>query len=200
MLALETVSRGLRSLFDLFYIPPHLRREGEFVVHFSDTPRVFYRSMKRLNDLLRPRALILTGDLVDDVKVGIYPGMADLYLQGLKELRGVLSGDFPLFITPGNHDLPEAVREAFPRAAVDHYLAFDFEGLNFECCHYAAGLSAGPGTIGLFGHDGTPDRLCPRRLNGQLHINLIDRAGEVWSLDYPRYVEDSRQLKRSSFT
>lgn len=200
MLALETVSRGLRGLFDLFYIPPQLRREGEFVVHFSDTPRGFYRSIKRLNDLLRPRALILTGDLVDDIKVGLYPGMADLYLRGVRELRGALSGDFPLFITPGNHDLPDAVRQAFPRAAVDHRLAFDFEGINYECCHYATGLSAGAEATGLFGHDGTPSSEFPRRLNGQLHINLIDRSGRVWYLDYPRYVEDARQLKRSSFT
>ena len=200
MQVFETVNRNFRAIFDLMYVPRELRRSGEFVVHFSDTPRTFYRSMKRLIDLWEPRAVILTGDCADDVKIGLRPGLIDLYEQGLRELHGVVRDVKNLYITPGNHDDVELLRRHLDWACIDDHQLVTVDGQNFEACHYASEL-ASPGAIGLFGHDGTAHSTEGHVwYNGQLHINLFDRQGAVYQLSYPRFVEDARQMRRLNYT
>lgn len=198
MLVLETVNRHLSGLFDLFYIPKEISSQsGQFVVQVSDTPRTFYRSLRRLIDMLEPPLLIHCGDLVDDVKIGLRPQNMDLYERGLRELGGVLrSVPGKVMIALGNHDNPELVQKILPFCQWGQKLEWSYQGLSGRLCHYADQID-GDGW-NLYGHDGTPNQLTDkvRRLNGQLSINLIRISdGQLFQLDYPRFVDDHRQLR-----
>lgn len=183
------------------YLPPSLRRRGAFCLHVSDTPSRFFTSLQRLIALLEPPLVIHTGDLVDDVKLGLYPSLLPDYRRGVRELARLLRHcPGRVVVTLGNHDDGTVAWEALPFCdAYDAVASLSFKGLSFQVAHYASMLTPQPGDMALFGHDGT---LSQQRdgvtwLNGQLTLNLIDwRSGEVHELAYPRFVDEARQNLR----
>jgi histidinol phosphatase-like PHP family hydrolase/predicted phosphodiesterase len=64
-------------------------------------PILLKRAVRRLNQLVRPDAVFLLGDLLDD---GTQPGTEER-LQTLKSILDKLQA--PYFAIPGNHDIPE---------------------------------------------------------------------------------------------
>ena len=77
------------------------------LLHISDTASWHYPYYRRLIELVRPRVLIHTGDMADEVKVGRIEGVKDEYLAKVSVMCDVLrqSGAERLIVVPGNNDL-----------------------------------------------------------------------------------------------
>jgi len=83
----------------------HIKRKGQLLHHMINTAKYLRRCIARLNALdPRPDLVLATGDLVEAGKPKEY-----------RRLRKILSAlELPLFLIPGNHDVREHLREAFP--------------------------------------------------------------------------------------
>lgn len=85
----------------------HIRREGQLAYRRLDTAPYLERAVATLNRLEpQPDLILATGDLVDAGQAEEYARLATL----LAPLRA------PLFLLPGNHDEPGALRAAFAAA------------------------------------------------------------------------------------
>ncbi|HON34207.1 MAG: metallophosphoesterase [Thermovirgaceae bacterium] len=175
---------------------------GRCLVHVSDTPSAFYGDLNKLLGYLEPLCLVHTGDLVDEVKLGLRPGDDDLFRRKLKSLvkaMGKVPGE-RVTIVAGNHDLAGEIHPAFPRAKVfERGVRLSLCGLDVALAHSREELPQPPAAFNLFGHnaDVMPDREGVRYLNGVLGINVIlVESGEVAVLPYPLYVDDARSCKR----
>lgn len=83
----------------------HIKRPGERAYQRVDTAAYLQRAVAHINGLApRPDAVVITGDLVDR-------GDAQEYVY-LQSLLAPLS--MPYYLTPGNHDSRDGLREAFP--------------------------------------------------------------------------------------
>ena len=175
------------------------------LLHVSDTPSVFYPDLARLLAAVRPRFVIHTGDLADEIK--IRSGVLDraLYGQKTKSLLEILeaSGATRVFLLMGNHDDPETVRGLARRAEVLEGCALlDLEGVRIAAAHRPEDLWEHVADLNLYGHDTSvlpPDVDGRLYLNGNVKIRVIDlESREVVSIDYPRSVHDARQKKRKT--
>lgn len=153
-----------------------------------------------------PSWIIHTGDLVDEVKIGLHRRDLDLYRKKLVRIRDIMEepdgpGNRKVLVTLGNHDDEETARTVFSdNTGISSSFSLEIEGLSVNCDHYLANLEGGPSTINLYGHDPSLPAEGEKQgifLNGLKSINLITLPqGLIYSLCYPRYVNDHRQLKR----
>ena len=184
-------------------LPLHLEPlRGRCLLHVSDTPTSFYGDLARLVAFLRPRALIHTGDLADDVKLELHPQEIDRYRHRLAALfRHLPPFEEGLFIACGNHDRPEAIAEAAPTATViEGGGVVRLGGLELALAHHFAQLPLPPRPFNLFGHAPSPTGLGREGivyLNGLEALAVIAVAGgKVHRLPYPSYVDNSRCNRR----
>jgi len=194
------------SILDIVQLPENVMEyKGHLILHVSDTPSSFYPCFRRLISRLMPSWIIHTGDLVDEVKIGLHRRDLDLYRRKLLRIRDIMEGpDGPgrrnLLVTLGNHDDEGTARSVFSESTgISDSFSVDIEGLSVNCDHYLARLDGGPSTINLYGHDPAVPAEGGKQgvfLNGLNSINLITLPhGVIYSLPYPRYVNDHRQLK-----
>lgn len=196
--------RLLTRITDSLYIPEDiLALRGRLLVHVSDTPSTFYRELRGLIARLEPVALIHTGDMADEVKIGLCPRLLPWYERKLSALVDVLRVLSPerLILVSGNHDDPGALRRSFPDSPF-----FDGQGeivvcdLELGLSHDFQGVCVPPKRFNLYGHDdfrfdsGERDVLY---LNGIAGVNCIDvLTGDVYSIPYPAYVDRDRSRIR----
>lgn len=82
----------------------HVKAEGELLFKRLDTPGYLERAVAHINALdPRPDLVLATGDLVE-------AGKPEEYAH-LRRLLAPLA--MPVYLTPGNHDARDALREAF---------------------------------------------------------------------------------------
>ena len=84
---------------------PHIVEPGELLLGGIDTAAFLRRAVDHVNRLdPQPDLVLLTGDLVNEGRPAQYDN-----------LRSILEGlEAPFHLVPGNHDLTEDLREAFP--------------------------------------------------------------------------------------
>lgn len=175
---------------------------GRCLLHVSDTPSTFYGDLGRLVAFLRPRALIHTGDVADDVKLERNPREIDRYRRRLVTFRRLLPPfEEGLFIACGNHDSPEAIAELLPAATFfEGGGAIRVGGQSLALAHRFRDLPRPPCPFNLFGHAPSPpegQRADARYLNGLEALSVIAiEGGTVHRLAYPAYVDGDRCLKR----
>ncbi|HCL79013.1 MAG TPA: hypothetical protein DIC53_03485 [Synergistaceae bacterium] len=188
------------------YVPEELRAlRGEVLLHLSDTPSSMYGGLQKLLALLEPRWVVLTGDLADDIKLEIRPGLLPVYREKMKALADVLSS-VPAcrsVIVTGNHDDERVVRTSFPKAVVlNRKGRCDADGLELNLSHDFGGLERPYGPLNLFGHNVTRSDFTEggrRFLNGLVALHAVHiPTGRVFSLPYPKYVNDDRMLRRKT--
>jgi len=207
------VKMDLRSLvckiLDLSFIPEEIKElHGRVALHISDTPSTFYNTLDRLVKTLDPPWIFHTGDLVDQVKIGMHRRDKDLYSIKLRRLRSILeygshNQERKIFITLGNHDIEDTARKIFRKSHIFNRTAMvEIEGLQFNMSHYFSLLPGGQGTYNLYGHNTfipSEDTKKGIFLNGLLKMNLITiPEGEIYKIDYPRYVNDHRTLRHKT--
>ncbi len=195
---------GACRLLGAVYVPEEVMdRPGEFLLHISDTPSPFFSDLARIIAKVKPAWVVHTGDLVDQIKLEIYPARIEGYRTKLRRLAKLLDGGsargaFQAVIVLGNHDHGPTVQDFFPHChVVNDVGAFQVYGWDFVVSHYAWKLPDRPEAVGLFGHDLSVPSGDIRGLNGLTDINLFSlKTGGVYRIKYPGYLDDMRQLKR----
>jgi predicted MPP superfamily phosphohydrolase len=173
--------------------------KGKKLLHISDTPSSFFDELSRLISILKPDYIVHTGDLVDNIKLEIFPGSIWRYERDVAKLIKILeqSGAEELYLAIGNHDDLQTVRRLCQRShIITTSETVDIEGLEFTIAHDPAEIIKKPSAYNLFGHNLTQKsgfsdgRLY---LNGITSINLIDLDSKNhYSYPYPAGTDDNR--------
>jgi len=169
------------------------------VLHISDTPTVFYSSLARIINKLEPQYIIHTGDLVDNIKLSIYPNRLDEYQQGVSSLLNILENSRAqeIYITLGNHDHLNTVENTAKRSTIiTNHRVINIGNSQFKVSHYYEDLYNSSVKFNLFGHDISIHNSLHNGkffLNGIENINIITlNSGQIFTLPYPLGTNDAR--------
>lgn len=201
---IKKIIAGIYTLTGYVYIPEELlERKEPVVLHISDTPYSFFFGLERMINKLKPEYIIHTGDLVDNIKLELYPKSLPRYEIYAKNIMKIMLKTFvkEVYISKGNHDDFESLKlSADPRVHFE-----DIKGSiklgerSIGYSHYIKNLSSSEEYIKMFGHDITPGNEITEDsiyLNGIVSINVIMLSSmKIFHLPYPSGTDDSR-LKR----
>lgn len=197
----------MNNIKELFYymigrVPANLHEnelKGKKLLHISDTPSIFWGELARIIGILKPDYIVHTGDLVDNIKLELFPGSLWRYENEVKKLIKILeqSNAEKIYLALGNHDDVQTVQSLCKRShIITTSETVNIEGKEFAIAHDPAEISKQPGAINLFGHNLTyksgisEDRLY---LNGITSINLIELDSMKYhTYPYPAGTDDSR--------
>ena len=185
------------------YIPNNLKNaRGPLLMHISDTPDEIYKYVIRLAEALEPDYIIHTGDLVDNIKLGLLPQKIDKYRETLAylipQMEEVTGAE--IYYVLGNHDNINVVKKLSKRGIVMLEGHIDIEGHDFYVNHYHRGENQGK--YHLFGHSFSPKSYHKSEtigLNGLQEINIIDLSTEIiYNLPYPFGTNFHRKMETRS--
>lgn len=191
-----------RALVKAGWLPEMM--DGSYkILHLSDTPVTIYGYLARLLRRVSPSVLVHTGDLADDIKIGLYPGERERYRSAVRKLFDIIQAPRRrIILSLGNHDrmdlLPPIPREC---TICEDVMDFDLWGAGFRISHYIERIMDGPAArFNLYGHTTEPGSHVDDKeryfLNGIERIRLIDpHTGEIKSLLYPRCTDNARCMK-----
>ena len=118
----EFIMINLKKLYCYFsgqvYIDPQLKRiKGKTLLHITDTPKSIFPALSRLIRELNPNYIVHTGDLVDNIKLGLLPGSIYRYTRDVAPLIDLLEASpaEKIFIAIGNHDNLKVVQDIAKR-------------------------------------------------------------------------------------
>ncbi len=186
-----------------YYVPRALEeamKTGEdLILHLSDTPSYAYRSVISLVEILKPRIIIHTGDLADDIKLELYSDLAHLYKEKavpfLRKLESSVAEE--IYIVPGNHDLAGLLEEEAGRSRiVPDGTVIEVRGLKVGLAHCQEDLPDFA-DYNLYGHNlDCPADGNPCTLNGCKDINIIlYPSWRIYHIPYPVGTNHERQYK-----
>ncbi len=184
-----------------YYVPKELEEamaaEEDIILHLSDTPSYAYRSVITLVDILKPRIIIHTGDLADDIKLELYPDLTFNYREKavpfLRELEKSTAGE--IYIVPGNHDLESLLeKEAGRIKIVPDGTVIEIHERKVGLAHCQENLPPSA-DYNLFGHNlDCPADGNPCTLNGCRSINIIlYPSWRIYHIPYPVGTNQERQ-------
>ena len=137
----EALWHALARLAGNLPVPPEMTGIASALLHVSDTPSAFYPDLARLVSAVRPRFIIHTGDLADEVKLRAgSPSDRALYGRRVEALLAILeaSSAEQVHLLMGNHDDPDLVRGLARRAAVSEGCArLELGGVAIAAAHRA---------------------------------------------------------------
>lgn len=200
---MEKFMANLFFTFGSIYLSNGLLQNNEpKILHISDTPTVFYPALAKLINKLNPQYIIHTGDLVDNIKLCIYPNKLDQYQNGVASLINIMEKSYAekIYITLGNHDhFPSIENCARKSIVIPDKCTLKIEDTTIKISHYHQDLINSTAKYNLFGHDVTlRNKLVEGRffLNGIESINIITLySGQVFTLPYPFGTNDARLCK-----
>lgn len=173
--------------------------KGKKLLHISDTPSSFFGELERLISILKPDYIVHSGDLVDNIKLELFPGSIWRYERDAKRLIELLehSDAEKLYFALGNHDDEETVKKFCKRShVINGAQTFNIEGLEIAIAHDVEELSESSADINLYGHN-----LSKRTsvsdgkiyLNGITGINLVELEHMRYhSYPYPAGTDNDR--------
>ncbi|MEJ6951079.1 metallophosphoesterase family protein [Natronospora cellulosivora (SeqCode)] len=175
----------------------------KILLHISDTPDCIYPFIFKLIDRLEPNYIIHTGDLVDNVKIGVGAPLR-FYERGLKKLIEGFEKRKKIkkYIIAGNHDSLELLSKINKSAdIISEGSILRIEDINFGLAHHMERLS-NQAPVNLYGHNNKileniefedNDRIF---LNGLLNINIILLPSlEIHQISYPLQTDSARKYK-----
>ena len=191
MKILVEVCKSLMGKFTSIHRPEDLLNDvkGPVLLHISDTPSEIYPFIFKIIDVLKPKYIIHTGDLADNVKLEINRDRIKGYSMLVKELvEGLENTDTKVYYFMGNHDDYDTVSKLSKKGTILEEGLLTIEELNFTAGHYYKEYPY-KADFNLFGHSFEP---CHYKnggtigLNGVLSINVIDLSNKrVFHLNYP---------------
>lgn len=177
--------------------------EEKKLLHISDTPVSFFSALSRLIKKLKPEYIVHTGDLVDNIKLELYPRSLGTYRDYVRRLLSVLeaSDAEKIIIALGNHDDKATVQSFCTCCCIIDLCETVLVGdTKFKISHYPEEIQKDPEAYNLFGHDlslrsGMRDNRF--YLNGVSGINIIEMdSKKLHSLPYPQGINDDRLGKK----
>ena len=182
-----------------------INRNEEILLHISDTPYSIFSALDSLIMTLKPEYIVHTGDLVDNIKLELYPKSLPRYKLYLKNLMKIMQKPFVkgIYISLGNHDDAETIKE-YMKIDKRIILTKESNSINIgeqtiQYAHYLSTLNEKPNSIGLYGHDlSVKEQLSENSiyLNGIIDISIIMiDSGEIHKLHYPIGTDDARLKK-----
>lgn len=173
--------------------------KGEKLLHISDTPSSFFSELARLISILKPEYIVHTGDLVDNIKLELYPGSLWRYQRDVNQLLKILEESCAkkIYLALGNHDDVQTVETLCKRSnIIKESQIVDIKGIQFAISHYSSKILEKPAKCYLYGHDLTQKSGISKGnlyLNGIASINLIELESlNYYSYPYPSGTDNSR--------
>ena len=163
--------------------------KGKKLLHISDTPSSFWGELSRLISILKPDYIVHTGDLVDNIKLELFPGSLWRYERDVKQLIMLLeqSSADKIYLALGNHDDFQVVEKLCKRSHIIKTSEIvEIEGSEFAISHKSADILKKPAAYNLFGHDLTQKN---GFVNGRLYLNGLASINlvELESMQYHNY-------------
>ena len=199
----ERVMKWMKLLLNKPYIPAELAdTKGPLLLHISDTPQEIYPYIIKFVQMLQPSYIVHTGDLVDNIKLGILPHRTKEYRNSLKELLPKLesSCSATIYYVMGNHDRLDIVKKITIRGIATGEDYIDVEGVKFYVNHYYGCSNGRDFDYYLYGHSMEPisynngRRVFLNGLNSMNVINLSTNRG--FNLPYPLETNTFRTMRR----
>lgn len=181
------------------YIPEELQEHNErILIHISDTPVCLYPQLKRLIETIKPEYIIHTGDIVDNIKLELYPKAVSTYEKYVEKLACIMeSSTAEIIVALGNHDHGGIVKEYMKKSTIiEKSDNVEIEGLSFRISHFSEEILKAPADFNLYGHDlSLESGIIDGKLffNGISNINIIglDSRSSCF-LKYPSGTDDAR--------
>lgn len=173
------------------------------LIHLTDTPSQIHKELKRLILAVKPKYVIHTGDICDDVKLERSPRKIDLYDSKMSRFAKLMSTcpDTKFYFVIGNHDDHSTVSKHFPNAVIfDHTGLIENELGLFCVAHEFNEIHNVNADYFLFGHDMNQNSKLMNDqwlLNGLEHIYVFSgKPTHITTIEYP-YSTDSYRQKKS---
>ncbi|QXM06299.1 metallophosphoesterase family protein [Crassaminicella indica] len=182
------------------YIPEELFNSNEkILLHISDTPSNFFSVLNYLLSKLKPTYIVHTGDLVDNIKLEIYPYRLDDYIKKVNRIIEILENSSAknIYLALGNHDNKKVVNNITKRShIIEKSGIINIEDIEIKISHFPNEIKNSTTQYNLFGHDLTINSKIEDEkiyLNGILSINIILlESKKLFTLPYPYGTDDSR--------
>jgi predicted phosphodiesterase len=189
------------GLVKLGFLPEKMDGRGK-ILHISDTPTNMYGYLARTLRRIDPSVAVHTGDLADDVKLGLYPSEAGRYAAAARRLLNILAAPHrKVILVLGNHDSADLL-PPLPSGCVVYDGAAEIElfGADFRIAHHVEKIMEKPVQYNLYGHNLSRRSFVDGEgryfFNGLELMRLIDPvAGEIKTLVYPRGAADARMMR-----
>lgn len=199
---IKDICKGFLCLFNYPSISEDFLKDIKrpVLLHISDTPVDSYNYIFKIINILKPEYIVHTGDMADNIKLGIYKDKINYYYIGVKKLiEGLEKNEFSeIYYVLGNHDDYDIVRQLTKRGTILEESILTINGCSLEVGHYFKKYIY-KADFNLFGHSLEPGHYAKRGvigLNGVLNINVIDLSNkEVFHLEYPKGTNQSRGLE-----
>lgn len=198
------ILKYLKEVYNSFSNIPNIPNELKgcmepMVLHISDTPASCYDFIYRVIEELRPKYLIHTGDLVDNLKMEFNPQLKDYYELRVTSFIKHLE-DLPLekiFIIPGNHDNVQLLEKYSKRITIlEEGMNLTIENIKINVAHHPWKLK-GDAQYYLYGHnfENIPEIQGQVFLNGlnKMHVILL-KSNRVIPIDYPYGINQDRKM------
>ena len=135
------------------------------VLHISDTRSSAYPYIQKLIEEIRPNIIIHTGDFVDEVKAGRMFNTKPEYIQGVRQIAGILrnSGAEKIYAVPGNNDIEDVLHTELDFAeVVPTNTVVDICGISCALGHICYETTA-PAQWSFYGHGTTGETWRPEK-------------------------------------
>lgn len=184
-------------------IPTELKNDNSIkLIHLTDTPSQIHKEIQRLIIAVKPKYVVHTGDLCDDIKLERSPRKIDLYDRKIAHFAKLMAKcpGTQFYFVIGNHDNYSTVKNYFPNAQIfdkPGYIENEFG--RFSVGHEYKDISTFKSDFYLFGHDmsqnskHSDDRWI---LNGLEYIYVLKgNPIELITIEYPYSTDYLRQKK-----
>ena len=194
------IQEALYYIMGKIYIDKtNFNTEDMTLLHVSDTPSQFYYELSKLIKILKPNYIIHTGDVVDNIKLQIYPNSHARFKNESLKILKILneSSAERVIVTKGNHDDFDYLRENGGRIDfVDFADKLTLLDTKYAFGHYSEDIKDMDADIFLYGHDlSIPSQVYQGKvfLNGISNMHLIDlKTKEIINFDYPFGIDNAR--------
>ncbi|MFA5575668.1 MAG: metallophosphoesterase [Tissierellaceae bacterium] len=199
---IENSHEKILSFFNYPYVNKEVldQIKGPIILHISDTPVTSYSYIFRLIKILKPKYIIHTGDMVDNIKLEIRRNRLDCYRQGIERLTEGLESDkaSKVFYLMGNHDHLKTVKRVTKRGIIVDEGSLKLDNYHLIVSHYFKEYPY-KADFNLYGHSPNPShyqREGINGLNGLVNINIIDLSnGNVFHINYPIGTNSARGME-----
>ena len=200
---MRKVKQGVYSIFGRIYIPEEILGKSDLLLHISDTPSQVFPAVRKLIRKLKPKVIIHTGDLSDDIKLEFNENLMKDFAREAKKIIRIMefSSAVDIYIAMGNHDKFREVEKLKERSVLaETGKIVKIGDYDFHFSHYYEDVITEPKDYNLYGHNPLMKNHKVRNrwfLNGVSSINVIDLStGKVHELRYPWGTDDYRYRRR----